>query len=87
MKNEFQGREFECVPKGEASTVFSSNGFNCPITGQDVVVGAELDNSFSILGNAGILMVWIVVLRLLGYYALKWIQNSHKPRQRRRKVG
>lgn len=80
VRNEVDGQVFPCVPADEASTIYSANGARCPITGNDVLIGAELDNSLSVAGNLGVLLAWIVVFRFLGYFALKYLHRPHKER-------
>lgn len=70
------GRTFACVPG--TSTVYSHGGATCPIDKDALLAGAQLDDSLPIAANIGILIGWIVVLRLAGYFALKLLNTSHK---------
>lgn len=78
VKNDMRGVSFECVPEGQPHTIFSQNGAKCPVTAEQVFEGAQL-KSFSVGGNVGILVLWVVVMRLLGYLAMKYLNTNHKP--------
>lgn len=80
VRNEVRGELYPCVPAGTPSTVYSDNGTRCPITGQDVLVGAQLDDTPSIIVNTGILVLFIFILRVLGYLSLKYLHRPHKER-------
>lgn len=75
------GREFECSPPGEVSSVYSNNGEFCPIDREALLRGAQLEDSLSIGGSIGVLIAYIVVTRTLGYFALKLFHTSHKPKK------
>lgn len=83
VRNEVAGVTYPCRTDGEASTVFSVNGENCPVTGQDVLVGLSMEGSLSVAANAGVLICWILCGRLLGYLGLKYLNQSHKPKKRK----
>lgn len=83
VRIELQGVIFECVPDGVAHTRYSQNGAICPVTEAAVLEGAQLDN-ISISGNIGILVAWIVILRALGYLALKFLNRRHKPKKKQK---
>jgi ABC-type multidrug transport system ATPase subunit len=81
VRNEVLGQVYPCVADGLAHTVYSQNGIKCPVRGPDVLVGAKLDHSLSVIGNLGILLVWNVLVRLFGYLALKYLNINHKPKK------
>lgn len=54
-------------------------GTKCPIDLQTVLVTAQLTTAVSIAGNIMIQITWIIILRVLGYFALKLLHTSHKP--------
>ena len=68
------GREFEC---GENQSPFKI-GSECPIVREGVFQGSQINQSISIAGNIGILLGWIVVLRLASFFCLKYLNTKHK---------
>jgi hypothetical protein len=85
VRNEVSGQTYRCVTGNATHTVYSRNGLSCPVTGADVLRGSQLSNTLSIAGNLGVLVVWIVVLRLIGYLALKHLHATHKPSRRKQR--
>lgn len=83
VRIELRGAQFECVPDGVANTRYSQNGVKCPITEEAVLEASQLDN-LSVAQNIGILILWVFLLRVLGYYALKYLNRRHKPRSARK---
>lgn len=77
-------RQFTCVEEG-ASTVYSNNALRCPILGDDLIRGAQLSDSLSIGGNLVVLVAWILLLRVAGYFALNMLHTDHKPKVAARK--
>lgn len=75
------GREFKCAEAGEASSVYSNNGEFCPINKDALLKGAQLTDSLSIGGSIAVLVAYIIVVRTLGYFALKLVHTSHKPKK------
>lgn len=73
-------REFQCVSPGQVSTIYSNNGANCPIKEEDLLRGAQLMGTLSVGWNIAVLLLWIVLLRLSGYFALKLLHTKHKPK-------
>ena len=76
MRVEVNNISYECVPEGQPSTVYSSNGANCPVTGEDVLAAAEV-SSLSIGMNVLALLAYAILTRLLGYFALKFLNAKH----------
>ena len=75
------GREFECAGPGEVSSVYSNNGDFCPIKRDALLKGAQLTDSLPISGSIAALVAYIIVIRTLGYFALKLVHTSHKPKK------
>lgn len=73
------GRTFSCATGDEIHTIYSDNGRVCPINAASLLRGAQVESSLSIGGNIAVLLAWIVVVRVLGYFALKWMHVVHKP--------
>lgn len=71
------------MPSGVAFSSYSRNGAICPVTEAAVLEGAQLDN-ISIAGNIAILFAWVVILRALGYFALKFFNRRHNPKKTQR---
>lgn len=74
------GREFECNPPGELSTIYSKNGENCPLTKSSVLEGAQLATSPPVWVEILILISGVIIFRLLAYFALKSLHTAHKPK-------
>eukprot|EP00737_Agarophyton_chilense_P000732 gb/GEZJ01000808.1/.p1 GENE.gb/GEZJ01000808.1/~~gb/GEZJ01000808.1/.p1 ORF type:complete len:707 (-),score=73.98 gb/GEZJ01000808.1/:4786-6906(-) len=72
-------RQFACIEDGP-STVYSNGGLKCPILGEDLLRAAQLSDSLSIGGSILVLITWIILLRLCGYFALKLLHTDHKPK-------
>lgn len=83
VRIEARGQSFACVPDGEAHTIYSNNGRSCPVDENALLRAAQIDPNVSIAGNLAILVLWIVILRVLGYFALKYLNRSHKPRRKK----
>ncbi len=79
VRIEARGQSYACVPAGEPHTVYSDNGRACPVDEKALLRAAQIDPKVSIAGNLGILVLWIVVLRTIGYFALKYLNRRHKP--------
>lgn len=73
------GRELACTTSN-VTTVYSDNGLSCPIDSDVLLKGAGIDSSISILGNVGVLLLFIMITRILGYFSLKLRHTNHKPR-------
>jgi ATP-binding cassette, subfamily G (WHITE), member 2 len=78
LRNEFSGGVYPCEVDAAMHTVYSQAGAICPITEEAALRGAQVEDSFSIAGCAGMLVVLIVVVRLAGYLALKHFHTRHK---------
>lgn len=77
-------RTFKCASgPDEVSTIYSNNGDPnfCPIDSDALLNGAQLTNSLSIPAAIIVLMAFIVVTRTMGYFALKLLHTTHKPRR------
>lgn len=82
VRNDVLGQTYSCVANGQTHTVYSNNGKECPVTGRDVLRGAQIDDGLSIAGNVGVLILWIVLARVVGYYAMKYLHTPQKQRKR-----
>lgn len=72
------GQQFACVP--DALTPFGSRCPDNPIVAEDVLRGAQIEDSLSIAGGIAVLVAWVVGIRIAGYFALKLMHTSHKPK-------
>jgi energy-coupling factor transporter ATP-binding protein EcfA2 len=80
VRNEVYHQEYGCVADGLSHTIFSRNGAKCPVRDRDILVAIGIEHELSVLGNVGVLLAWIVLLRLVGYLALKYMNTFHKPK-------
>ena len=83
VRIEARGQFYNCVIDGKPHTIYSESGKSCPVGERALLRAAQINDKISITGNLLILILWIVVLRLIGYFALKYINRSHKPRQKK----
>ncbi len=81
VRIEARGQSFPCVPHGQPHTIYSNNGRSCPVDEQALLRAAQVDPNISLAGNLAILVLWIVGLRLIGYFALKYLNRTHKPKR------
>lgn len=77
---EAMGQSFPCVDSGLACTRYSQNGNLCPVDEAALFKGAELDDHLGIAANLACLIAWIVILRILGYFALKYLNRPQSSR-------
>lgn len=78
VRNELKGRDFPCEEDPARHTVYSAGGSICPVTETAALKGAQVDDSLSVAGNIGVMIVLIVLTRILGYFALKFLHRKHK---------
>lgn len=72
------GQTFECEKESRMQTIYSR--FGCPIDSDKLLRAAEIDSSLSIPWNIAVLIAWIVLFRVAGYFALKLLHTNHKPK-------
>jgi ABC-type transport system involved in multi-copper enzyme maturation permease subunit len=82
LKNEVMGQTYSCVTGDKSHTIYSQNGQNCPVTGDDVLRVTHFDDTLSVAGNLVVLVAWIVGMRLVSYLALKYLHAAHKQSRR-----
>jgi len=73
MLNEFNGQTYTCT---EPPTEFRLG--ECPIQDEYVYETYDLTFNLGVWGNWGIMMAWIIGLRLLAYVFLRTLHNKHK---------
>lgn len=59
--------------------MYSMNGTKCPIDLQTLLETAQLTTALPLWGCILVQLAWIVILRVLAYFALKLLHTSHKP--------
>lgn len=84
VRIEAMGQSFECVEPGLPHTRYSQNGKVCPVDEKALLEAANLDDHMSITANLMCLVAWSAVLRIIGYFALKYLNRPLRSKKIRR---
>ena len=83
--NEFQGTTYQCASGGSTSSDTRGASFpSCnesppkPITPSEIYNAYSVNTTFGVGGSIGMLVMFLIVLRLLAYFTLKYIQKVKK---------
>lgn len=74
------GQTFACDGPGSEYSIQEGNERLCPVSRERLLQGAQITDSLSISLGILVLVGWVVVPRVLGYFALKLGHIEHKPK-------
>lgn len=75
VRIEAKNQIFPCVEAGAPHTKYSKNGMVCPVSESAFLEGVDLDDHIGIAANLACLLCFIIVVRVLGYFSLKYLNK------------